>query len=221
MSLTLKVEGVSKQFGKQEVLANVNLEMRSGQIYGLVGRNGSGKTVLMKLLCGLLPPSSGTIWVSGKPVISGKKLPCVYGVHFDTAGFIPNLSGKRNLRLLSRLRGVATDRDVELAIENVGLDPRSRKKVRNYSLGMRQRLSIAQMLMEKPELILLDEPMNGLDSDAVEHVRSILLREKEKGALIVVATHIKEDVDRLCDTVYHVANTAVTPMKEPAANPQA
>lgn len=213
MSLTLKAEGISKQFGKQVVLSKVNLEMQSGQIYGLVGRNGSGKTVLMKLLCGLLPPSSGGIWVNGKPVLSGKKLPCVYGVHFDTAGFIPNLSGKRNLRLLSRLRGTASEQDIVQAIENVGLDPHSRKRVRNYSLGMRQRLSIAQMLMEKPEIILLDEPMNGLDSDAVEQVRSILLREKERGALIVVATHIKEDVDRLCDTVYQVANTAVTQMK--------
>lgn len=213
MSLTLKAEGISKQFGRQVVLSNVNLEMQSGQIYGLVGRNGSGKTVLMKLLCGLLPPPSGGIWVNGKPVLSEKKLPCIYGVHFDTAGFIPNLSGKRNLRLLSRLRGIATDQDIEQAIENVGLDPHSRKRVRAYSLGMRQRLSIAQMLMEKPEIILLDEPMNGLDSDAVEQVRSILLREKERGALIVVATHIKEDVDRLCDTVYQVANTAVTQMK--------
>lgn len=213
MSLTLKAEGISKQFGRQVVLSNVNLEMQSGQIYGLVGRNGSGKTVLMKLLCGLLPPSSGGIWVDGKPVLSEKKLPCIYGVHFDTAGFIPNLSGKRNLRLLSRLRGIATDQDIEQAIENVGLDPHSRKRVRAYSLGMRQRLSIAQMLMEKPEIILLDEPMNGLDSDAVEQVRSILLREKERGALIVVATHIKEDVDRLCDTVYQVANTVVTQMK--------
>lgn len=213
MSLTLKAEGISKQFGRQVVLSNVNLEMQSGQIYGLVGRNGSGKTVLMKLLCGLLPPSSGGIWVNGKPVLSEKKLPCIYGVHFDPAGFIPNLSGKRNLRLLSRLRGIATDQDIEQAIENVGLDPHSRKRVRAYSLGMRQRLSIAQMLMEKPEIILLDEPMNGLDSDAVEQVRSILLREKERGALIVVATHIKEDVDRLCDTVYQVANTAVTQMK--------
>lgn len=213
MSLTLKAEGISKQFGKQVVLSGVNLEMHSGQIYGLVGRNGSGKTVLMKLLCGLLPPSSGGIWVNGKPVLSGKKLPCVYGVHFDTAGFIPNLSGKRNLRLLSRLRGTAGEQDIVQAIENVGLDPHSRKRVRNYSLGMRQRLSIAQMLMEKPEIILLDEPMNGLDSDAVEQVRSILLKEKERGALIVVATHIKEDVDRLCDTVYQVANTAVTQMK--------
>ncbi len=213
MSLTLKTEGISKQFGRQVVLSNVNLEMQGGQIYGLVGRNGSGKTVLMKLLCGLLPPSSGGIWVNGKPVISGKTLPCVYGVHFDTAGFLPNLSGKRNLQLLSRLRGIANDRDIECAIENVGLDPHSRKRVRAYSLGMRQRLSIAQMLMEKPELILLDEPMNGLDSNAVEQVRSILLRERERGALIIVATHIKEDVDRLCDTVYQVANAAVTQMK--------
>lgn len=215
MCPTLKAEGLSMQFGSQVVLSNVNLEMQGGQIYGLVGRNGSGKTVLMKLLCGLLAPTSGAIWVNDQPVISGKRLPCVYGVHFDTAGFLPNLSGKRNLRLLSRLRGIANEEDVERAIENVGLDPHSRKKVRAYSLGMRQRLSIAQMLMEKPELILLDEPMNGLDSDAVEQVRAILLKEKERGALIVVATHIKEDVDRLCDTVYRVANTAVTQIEEP------
>lgn len=213
MSITLKAEGVSKQFGKQTVLSGVNLEMQSGQIYGLVGRNGSGKTVLMKLLCGLLPPTSGSIFVNGKPVISGKRLPCVYGVHFDTAGFIPNLSGRKNLRLLSRLRGIADEEAVEAAIKSVGLDPRDGKKVRNYSLGMRQRLSIAQMLMEKPEIILLDEPMNGLDSASVEQVRSILINEKEKGALIVVATHIKEDVDKLCDTVYRVADTAVTQMK--------
>ncbi len=213
MSITLKAEGISKQFGKQTVLSGVNLEMHSGQIYGLVGRNGSGKTVLMKLLCGLLPPTSGSIFVNGKPIICGKRLPCVYGVHFDTAGFIPNLSGRKNLRLLSRLRGIADEEAVDAAIESVGLDPRSRKRVRSYSLGMRQRLSIAQMLMERPEIILLDEPMNGLDSDAVEQVRAILLREREKGALIVVATHIQEDVDRLCDTVYRVADTTVTQIK--------
>ena len=175
MSLTLKVEGVSKQFGKQEVLANVNLEMRSGQIYGLVGRNGSGKTVLMKLLCGLLPPSSGAIWVSGKPVISGKKLPCVYGVHFDTAGFIPNLSGKRNLRLLSRLRGVATDRDVELAIENVGLDPRSRKKVNDVPARREQLLKHCLQLYDR------DGQHRGEKADSRKRPAQVAPQRMKKG----------------------------------------
>lgn len=212
MTITLKMQGISKQFGSQLVLRNVDMEINSGKIHGIVGRNGSGKTVLMKMMCGLMIPTTGTILVNDKQVKSGKRLPYIYGVHFDTAGFIPNLSGKKNLQLLAKLRGIANDDDVELAIEKVGLDPHSKKKVRNYSLGMRQRLSIAQILMEKPDIILLDEPMNGLDSDAVEQVRSILLKEKERGALIVVATHIKEDVDRLCDTVYRVENGNVTLM---------
>ena len=210
MTITLKTQGISKQFGSHVVLGNVDMEIGSGMIHGLVGRNGSGKTVLMKMMCGLMVPTTGTIWVNDKQVKSGKKLPYIYGVHFDTAGFIPNLNGKKNLQLLAKLRGIANDDDIELAIEKVGLDPHSKKKVRNYSLGMRQRLSIAQILMEKPDIILLDEPMNGLDSDAVEQVRSILLREKERGALIIVATHIKDDVDRLCDTVYRVENGNVT-----------
>lgn len=212
MTITLKMQGISKQFGSHLVLRNVDMEINSGKIHGIVGRNGSGKTVLMKMMCGLMIPTTGTILVNDKQVKSGKRLPYIYGVHFDTAGFIPNLSGKKNLQLLAKLRGIANDDDVELAIEKVGLDPHSKKKVRNYSLGMRQRLSIAQILMEKPDIILLDEPMNGLDSDAVEQVRSILLKEKERGALIVVATHIKEDVDRLCDTVYRVENGNVTLM---------
>lgn len=194
------------------VLRNVNMEIDSSRIHGLVGRNGSGKTVLMKMMCGLMAPSSGSIWANDEKIISGKKLPFVYGVHFDTAGFIPNLSGLKNLQLLAKLRGIASNENIEHTIENVGLDPHSKKKVRNYSLGMRQRLSIAQILMEKPDIILLDEPMNGLDSDGVKQIRSILLREKERGALIIVATHIQEDVDRLCDTVYRVENGNVTPM---------
>lgn len=212
MNITLKAENVSKQFGNHVVLRNVNMEIDSGRIHGLVGRNGSGKTVLMKMMCGLMVPSSGSIWANGEKIISGKKLPFVYGVHFDTAGFIPNLSGLKNLQLLAKLRGIASNENIEHTIENVGLDPHSKKKVRNYSLGMRQRLSIAQILMEKPDIILLDEPMNGLDSDGVEQIRSILLREKERGALIIVATHIQEDVDRLCDTVYRVENGNVTQM---------
>lgn len=212
MSITLKAENISKHFGNHTVLRNVNMEIESGKIHGLVGRNGSGKTVLMKMMCGLMTPSSGSIWANEEKIISGKRLPFIYGVHFDTAGFIPNLNGKKNLQLLAKLRDIASDENIERTIENVGLDPHSKKKVRDYSLGMRQRLSIAQILMEKPDIILLDEPMNGLDSDGIEQIRSILLREKNRGALIIIATHIQEDVDRLCDTVYRIENGSVTLM---------
>lgn len=207
--LTLHIDGVSKAFHGQQVLNDVSLRMKGGHIYGLVGRNGSGKTVLLKMICGYIAPDKGSITVADKQILCGRSLPVPFGVVFDSAGFIPGISGQKNLRLLAGLRNTITKEKVSLAIQAVGLNPKDPKKVHAYSLGMRQRLAFAQALMEDPDILLFDEPMNGLDASAVELIRTLIKQEKENGKLIIVATHVQEDIRVLCDQVFYVGNGSV------------
>lgn len=198
------VENMTKAFGNQEVLKTVCVKFEMGKIYGIVGRNGSGKTVLLKCICGLLYPSTGTVTVGGKVVGKDVDYPENIGFIIETPGFLPRYSGLKNLKYLASIRGKVKEDEIRKYIELVGLNPDNKKHVGNYSLGMKQRLGIAQALMENPDILILDEPMNALDNNGVEDMRKVLLEMKEKGKLIIIASHVRDDIDILCDEVYGI-----------------
>ena len=200
----IRVMDVSKSFGEETVLHHISYDFKEGRIYGIVGNNGSGKTVLMKCICGFLIPDSGEITVNYKRIGKDMDFPQDTGIIIETPGFLPNLTGMRNLELLASLRKKIDKKAVAEAIRAVGLDPEMKKPVSKYSLGMRQRLGIAQAIMEDPDILLLDEPLNGLDNEGVEEIRKVLLSLKEKGKLIILASHSKEDIQILCDTVFRM-----------------
>ena len=198
------VQNITKEFKNQVVLKTVNLEFEMGKIYGIIGRNGSGKTVLLKCICGLLAPSTGKIIVGDKVVGKDIDYPQNIGFIIESPGFLPNYSGFKNLKYLASIRGRVKDDEIRKCIELVGLNPDDKKHVSNYSLGMRQRLGIAQALMENPDILILDEPMNALDNVGVDYMRKVFLRMKEEGKMIIIASHIRDDIDILCDEVYGI-----------------
>lgn len=200
----IKIENVSMEFGEEKVLQNINLQMESKKIYGLIGRNGSGKSVLLRCIIGFLKPSDGGVWINEKRI--GKDIEFYDNIGFilNSPGFLPEVSGFKNLCYLASIKKIADKKKIAQTMELVGLNPKSRKNVAKYSLGMRQRLAIAQAIMENPEILILDEPMNGLDEDAVEEIRALLLDLKEKGVLIIITSHNREDIDILCDEVYRI-----------------
>ena len=197
----IDVENVSLTIKKVPILADISISFERGKIHGLIGRNGSGKTMLMKCICGFVKPTDGKITVNGKRIGKDRDFPENTGIIIETPGFIPYYSGYKNLKLLADLRGKISKSDVRRAMEQVGLDPNLKRHVRKYSLGMRQRLGLAQAIMEDPELLVLDEPMNGLDKDGVKDMRQYLLDLKSQGKTILIASHSAEDIDVLCDTV--------------------
>lgn len=201
---------VSKSFRGETVLEKVNLTFQRGKIYGLMGRNGSGKTVLLKMICGFISPDTGTIEIEGKQIGKDRDFPEKTGVLIESPGFLPAQSGFKNLRYLAQIRGLITDEEIREAMTQVGLDWKNRKWVGRYSMGMRQRLGIAQAIMENQEIILLDEPMNGLDEQGTEDIRRILLALKEQGKTILLASHNKEDIEILCDQVFEVKGGRVS-----------
>ncbi len=201
MDKVIIADNVSLTIGKHIILTDVNLEVEKGTIHGLIGRNGSGKTVLMKCICGFYKPSSGTVKVNGKVVGKDVDFPDNIGIIIETPGFIPHYSGYRNLSLLAGLSGKADRNMIKKSMETVGLDSELKISVRKYSLGMRQRLGLAQAIMENPEILVLDEPFNGLDRDGVSDMRRYLLDLKEQGKTILLSSHSAEDISVLCDAV--------------------
>lgn len=201
MSSIVEVKGLSKSFGKNRVLDNVSFSFEEKQIHGIIGRNGSGKTMLFKCILGMMPFSEGEILVRSRRVGKDVDVPDDVGMIIEGPGFLPNYSGYSNLRLLSRVKKVIGRDEIVRAIESVGLNPASRKRVGKYSMGMRQRLCIAQAIMENPSMLILDEPMNGLDNRGVSEIRELLLNLKSNGKTIFIASHNPEDIRQLCDTV--------------------
>lgn len=197
----IKVIDVCKSFGKQEVLLNFNMEVGYGKSVGLVGNNGSGKTVLMKCICGFLRPDSGKIFVEGLRIGKDADFPHSLGAIIETPGFLPTLTGFKNLKILASLKGLISDDDIYEVLERVGLDPYLKKPVSKYSLGMRQRLGIAQAIMENPNILILDEPFNGLDKNGVAKMRELILEMKRDGKAIILASHNAKDIETLCDEV--------------------
>jgi len=204
METCIEVQNVVKRFRDQVVLKNVSISFEKGQIHGIVGRNGSGKTVLFKCICGLMHPEEGVILVNGKRVGRDVDMPENIGAIIEAPGFLPNYSGYKNLRFLANIRRKIGKEEILNVLKTVGLDPESRKHVGKYSLGMRQRLGIAQAIMEDPEILILDEPMNGLDNAGVQDIRALLLELKAQGKTILLASHNHEDIAALCDTVHEM-----------------
>lgn len=200
------IENLSKTIKNNKILDNVNLTFESGHVYGLVGRNGSGKTMLLRAICGLIFPDSGKVIIDGKQLHKDISFPESCGIIIENTDLLPNFSAFDNLKMLSEIKNTANDNMIKSAIKSVGLDPDSKKKVKTFSLGMKQRLSIAQALFEDPDILLLDEPTNALDEDGVNDVRRILLEQKKKNKLIIIASHNKEDISILSDTVISVSN---------------
>nr|WP_300815489.1 ATP-binding cassette domain-containing protein [uncultured Acetatifactor sp.] len=200
----IEVKNVSKSFKGIPVLNDINITCRSGKIYGIIGYNGSGKTVLFKCICGFLHVDSGEISVNGR--VMGKEMDMLEhaGIIIEEPGYIRNLSGYRNLEYLYRITHKKDPAVIHSIMLKVGLDPQSRKKVCHYSLGMRQRLAIAQATMEDQAILILDEPMNGLDREGVAEMRKFFLEQKERGKLILLASHNKDDIELLCDEVYEM-----------------
>lgn len=201
MDIAIKVENVSKDFAQERVLRSVTSKFESGLIHGIVGNNGSGKTVLMKCICGFLVPTEGKITVNGQIVGKDVDFPGNMGLIIETPGFLPNVSGVKNLEILASLNKKIGLSEIAEAIRTVGLDPKLNKPVGKYSLGMRQRLGIAQAIMEDPKLLILDEPLNGLDKHGVAEMRALIKSLKAKGKTILLASHNQADIDELCDTV--------------------
>ena len=213
-NIAISVQNVSKSFGQERVLKSVSRDFEKGKIHGIVGNNGSGKTVLMKCICGFLIPTEGTVTVNGKRVGRDVDFPPDLGLIIETPGFLPNLSGAKNLEILASLNKKIGLAEIADSIRRVGLDPLMKKPVGKYSLGMRQRLGIAQAIMEDPSLLILDEPLNGLDKHGVAEMRKLIKGLKGEGKTILLASHNQGDIDELCDTVCEMDAGVMTIIRE-------
>lgn len=203
-SCMINVDNVSVSFKKTEILHQITMHVRKQSVCGLVGRNGSGKTVLMKCICGFLSVTAGEITVAGLRIGKDVEFSPHTGFIIEHPGFLPQYSGLQNLKILSSLKSRKSDEQLKEYMRKVGLEPEDHKKVGKYSMGMKQRLGIAQALMDNPDLLILDEPFNGLDQRGVEQMRKLLLEQKKDGKTILLASHNTEDIQTLCDEVYQM-----------------
>ena len=204
--MVIKLTNVSKVIKKAKVLDNVNLELTSGKVYGLKGKNGSGKTMLMRAICGLITPDSGIIDINGKILGKDISFPESIGVLIENPAFIGNYTGFKNLKVLASIQNRIGDEQIRKALEDIGLDPDDKRTYRKYSLGMKQKLGIAAAVMENPDIIILDEPINALDDVSVEKVHDILEEQKKRGAVIIIACHDKEELDQLSDEIIEISD---------------
>jgi ABC-2 type transport system ATP-binding protein len=202
--IMIRVDRISKSFGEEQVLKEVSLQLENGKVYGIIGNNGSGKTVLFKCICGFMKPDQGEITVEGKRIGIDTDFPENIGIIIETPGFLPHITGFRNLQILASLKGIIDKGDIAHVLEKVGLDPRMKKPVSKYSLGMRQRLGIAQAIMEDPQVLILDEPFNGLDKYGARDIRKTIIDLKKSGKTILLASHNQEDIKILCDSVFEM-----------------
>ncbi len=201
MNVAISVQNIVKKFGEETVLHSVSHDFEEGRIHGIVGNNGSGKTVLMKCICGFVMPTEGRILVNCKQVGKDCDFPQNIGIIIETPGFLPGLTGMKNLQILASLKRKVSSDIIRETIQRVGLDPAMKKPVGKYSLGMRQRLGIAQAIMEDPSILILDEPFNGLDKHGAAQMRELIKALKVQGKTVLLASHNQVDIDELCDTV--------------------
>lgn len=199
----VELKNVNKSLSKRLILDNISYKFEYGKVYGLCGTNGSGKTMLLRAICGLIVPDSGEIAIDGKVLHKDISFPPSVGIVIENMTLLPGYNAFDNLKLIAQIKKVASDDDIKNAINRVGL--KSDLKVRKFSLGMKQRLNIAQAVFEKPKIILLDEPTNALDDSGVKLVYDIIKEEKERGALIIIATHHEEDLKEMCDVILRVS----------------
>lgn len=210
----IQVKNLDLTINKTQILKNVCVSFEKGKIHGLIGRNGSGKTMLMKCICGFIRPTNGEIYVDDKQVGKDCDFPENIGIIIETPGFIPYYSGYKNLKLIADLNKKITPEQIKQAMAQVGLDPELKRHVVKYSLGMRQRLGLAQAIMENPDILILDEPMNGLDKEGVEDMRKYLLDFRKQGKTIIIASHSTEDIEVLCDTVSEMDKGILTKIRQ-------
>ena len=202
--MELKIEHACKVIRKALILDDVTLTLQGGKIYGLQGPNGSGKTMLMRLMAGLIRPNSGQVWIDGRQLGRDMDFPPSMGLLLENPAFLPNHTGLKNLELLAAIQNRAAGEGIRQTLRDVGLDPDDRRKYRKYSLGMKQRLGVAAAIMEQPELILVDEPTNALDDSGVEQICALLRRERDWGALLVLSCHDASILEALSDEIYHI-----------------
>lgn len=206
----VKIENYTKVIKKRKILDNITIEFKTNTIYGLYGRNGSGKTMLLRAIAGLIYPTKGRVLLDEKILHKDIGFPEAVGVIIENTELLHTYDAYTNLKILSKIKKIATDDDINNSLEEVGLDAKSKLKVKAYSLGMKQKLSIAQAIFEKPTLLLLDEPTNALDEESVNRFRELLIRRKNEGTTIIIASHNKEDLKILCDEVIQVVDGQVT-----------
>ncbi|WP_033022774.1 MULTISPECIES: ABC transporter ATP-binding protein [Geobacillus] len=200
----IQLNQVSKSFKGETILENVNFSAERGKIYGIIGPNGSGKSVFFKLICGFLLPDQGSVIVDGEVLGTNKRFPSNFGIIIDRPGYIAGKTGFENLKALALIRNQIDDDKIKQTMRMVGLNPESPQKVKHYSLGMKQKLAIAQAIMEDQQTLILDEPFNALDADSVETIRNLLRKFREEGRTILLTSHNQEDIDVLCDEVYRI-----------------
>lgn len=202
--MKIVIESASKEIRGSVILKDVNLELCSGTIYGLQGPNGSGKTMLIRLIAGLIRPSSGKVCIDGKQLGKAIDFPDSMGLLIENPAFLPGYTGADNLELLAGIQMKIDTPEIHQALRTVGLDPNDKRKFRKYSLGMKQRLGIAAAIMENPMLILLDEPFNALDEQGVNQMRQVIMDQRDRGALIVIACHDANILESMADEIYCV-----------------
>ena len=210
----IQLQNVTKRIKENTVLDNVSYTFKSGFVYGLYGQNGSGKTMLLRAISGLINLDSGSICIDGENLHDKIEFPPETGIVIENMELLPECSAKRNLQMLAKIKNIADEKDISFSLERVGLDPDSDKKVKKFSLGMKQRLNIAQAIFENQKIILLDEPTNALDEDAVQLIYKIIREEKSRGATIIVATHHKEDLKEVCDVILKIAEGKIVEENE-------
>ena len=209
----IKIENVSKKIKSNMILKDIDMELTSGHIYGFRGKNGCGKTMLMRCICGLIIPTEGKIIINGKELHKDIKIPESIGALIENPAFLPQYTGFKNLKMLASLKGKINDEEVKLAIKRAGLDPDDKRTYKKYSLGMKQKLGIANAIMGEPDIIVLDEPINALDEISVENVKKVFLELKEEGKLIIAACHDREELEYLCDIIYELKDGEIAGME--------
>ena len=200
----IEITNVTKKFGSAEVLKNVSINFEKGKIHGLIGRNGSGKTMLMRAICGLISPTSGSVVINGETLGKQISFPRSVGVLIENPAFIPGYTGLKNLEVLADIQKKIDRKKICETLEKIGLDPEDKRTYRKYSLGMKQRLGIAAAIMEDPDIVILDEPINALDESGAMQVREILKEQKERGAICIIACHDSEELEYLSDEIIQI-----------------
>lgn len=208
MKYVVEISNLKKYINGNCILNDINIQFEKGKIYGIVGRNGSGKSIMFKIMCGFINPSEGQIKVFDK-IIDNGEFPNNTGIIIESPGFLPQYSALKNLSIIASIKNKISEKDIKDTLSLVGLNPLDKRPVKKYSLGMKQRLGIAQAIMENPKLLILDEPMNGLDSEGINSIRNILLDYKSKGITIILASHNEDDINILCDEIITLENGSI------------
>jgi ABC-2 type transport system ATP-binding protein len=214
MSVCIEVKNVSKQFAGQPVLEGVSLTVERGTTVGLVGANGSGESVLFKTVCGIIKPDKGSVFIDGVELGDKTDFPANVGVFINSPGFIGLYSGYKNLKFLANIRGIISDDQIRATMRKVGLDPENKTKVDNYSLGMKQKLGLAQAIMEEQEILVLDEPFNSLDFQTYNDMKEIIQMLQAEGKTILLTSHNYEDIEQLCEIIYIIDDKKAVPVTD-------